>query len=313
MTQSSFLEKLLIIVGPTASGKSKLAIFLAGPCDGEIISVDSIQVYRGLNRGTAKPSKQILKKVNHHLIDISDPSQEFSLGDFVRKAERVIQDMFGKKKRPILVGGTGLYLRGLLKGVFRAPGRDEDFRKSLKEIADERGWPHLHDILSQIDWECAQKITQNDSQRIMRALELYHKTDRRMSDFIKHEGFGEDRYKSIKIGINTDRKVLYQKIEKRVDRFFQGGLVEEVKNLLDSGISPHSNALKALGYKEVILYLKGEISYEEAISLIKRNTRRYAKRQLTWFRKEEGVQWFRFKNDVSEIFDEVLQYAKIHL
>lgn len=313
MIPSAFSDKLLIIIGPTASGKSRLACYLAEPCDGEIVSVDSIQVYRGLNRGTSKPSNEILRKIKHHLIDVTDPEQDFSLGDFVRMAEGVIQDMLLRKKRPILVGGTGLYLKGLLKGIFQAPGRDEDFRQLLKEIAKKEGWLYLHNLLSEIDWECAQKITQNDSQRIMRALELYHKTDRKMSDFIKNEGFREDRYKSIKIGIDTDRKRLYQKIEKRVERFFQEGLVEEVQGLLDSGVDPHCNALKALGYREVIQYLQGEISNEEALSLVKRNTRRYAKRQLTWFHKEEGVQWFTYQEDIPEIFDEVTQYIRVHL
>ncbi len=227
--------------------------------------------------------------------------------------EKVIQDLWRHQKRPILVGGTGLYLRGLLKGIFDAPSRDEEFRQSLKNTAREKGWPYLHNLLSQIDWECAQKITQNDAQRITRALEIYHRADRKMSDFIKSEGFREDRYESIKIGINTGRKLLYQRIEERVDHFFQEGLVDEVKDLLDSGVPPHCNAFKALGYREVILYLKGSVTYEEAVSLVKRNTRRFAKRQLTWFRKEEGVQWFSYEKDVSEIFIDIDQHIRSHL
>jgi tRNA dimethylallyltransferase len=309
----AFSNKLIIIVGPTAAGKSQLALFLAQQYDGEIISVDSMQVYRGMDRGTAKPPQEILKKVQHHLIDVTDPGHDFSLGDFVRMAEDVIQDLWRRQKRPVLVGGTGLYLRGLLKGIFDAPGRDEEFRQSLKKIAREKEWPYLHNLLSQIDWECAQKIARNDAQRIMRALELYHRTDRKMSDFIKSEGFREDRYLSIKIGINTDRKRLYQKIKERVDRFFQEGLVDEVKDLLDSGVPPHCNAFKALGYREVILYLKGEVSLEEAVTLVKINTRRYAKRQLTWFRKEQGIQWFAYEKNASEIFDDVDRCVRSHL
>ncbi len=313
MIPPPFSKKLIIILGPTAVGKSQLALFLAQQYGGEVISVDSIQIYRGLNRGTAKPRREILKKAKHHLIDVAEPGRDFSLGDFVRMAEKVIQDLWLRQKHPILVGGTGLYLRGLLKGIFDAPGRDEELRQSLKKTAEERGWTYLHDLLSQIDWECAQKITPNDAQRIMRALELYHKTDRKMSDFIRSEGFREDRYQSIKIGITTERKRLYQKIEERVDCFFQEGLVDEVNGLLDSGVQPRCNAFKALGYREAVLFLKGEVTLEEAVSLVKRNTRRYAKRQLTWFRKEEGVKWMAYENDVSEIFNDADQWIRNHL
>ena len=304
-----FSRKLVIIVGPTASGKSKTAVFLAQKLNGEIISADSIQVYRGFDIGSAKPAPETLRIAKHHLIDVADAGDDFSMGDFVRMAEKIIDGIWEREKIPIVAGGTGLYIRGLLKGVFDAPKRDEEYRGSLREIAEQKGVSYLHDILTEIDPEAAKKIMRNDSQRIFRALELSHKTKRTMSELIREDGFGRDRYESIKIGVNLERGKLYEKIDARVDEFFRNGLIDEVRSLLASGVDAECNAFKAVGYREVVSFLSGEIDRDTMISLVKRNTRRYAKRQMTWFRKEEGIRWFIFEDDAAEKFDEIKEHV----
>ncbi len=298
-------DPILVIVGPTASGKSKAAVYLSQKLNGEIISVDSIQVYRGFDIGSAKPSERIRKLVTHHMIDVAEPCSDFSLGDFVRMSERIISAIQARGNLPILAGGTGLYFRGLLKGIFDAPQRHEEYREALREIAEKRGVPFLHALLADVDYEMAMKISKNDAQRIMRALELFHTSGKKMSEFIRGEGFGEDRYRNIKIGVNTKREMLNRKIDARVDDFFMNGLIDEVRALLDAGVDPGCNAFKAVGYREVLSFLNGEIDQDTMVFLTKRNTRRYAKRQMTWFRKEQGIRWFEYHNDVSEIFEEI--------
>ncbi len=301
-------DTILVIVGPTASGKSETAVFLSQKLNGEIISVDSVQVYRGFDIGSAKPSEKILELVQHHMIDVTEPGSDFSLGDFVRMAEKSISAIWARGHLPILAGGTGLYFRGLLKGIVNAPKRNEEYRKALNNLAEKKGVPFLHALLAEADHEMAEKISKNDLQRITRALELFHTTRKTMSELIRENGFGEDRYRSIKIGVNTKREMLYKKIDARVDQFFKNGLIDEVISLLDSGVDPGCNAFKAVGYREVLLYLNGEIDRDMMIFLAKRNTRRYAKRQMTWFRKEEGIRWFEYSNDVSEAFEEICSY-----
>ncbi|MEW5806767.1 MAG: tRNA (adenosine(37)-N6)-dimethylallyltransferase MiaA [Acidobacteriota bacterium] len=303
-------DTLIIIVGPTASGKSRLALFLAQRLNAEIISVDSIQVYRRLNIGTAKPDINVLKQIPHHMIDVAEPGDDFSLGHFVRSAERIIQEIWKRRKLPLLVGGTGLYLRGLLKGIFEAPARDEEIRKSLRMLAEEKGIEHLHSLLHEVDPASARRISGHDSQRIIRALELHRKTKKTMSELIQEKSFGQDRYASVKVGVNTKRARLYRNIEERVEEFYKNGLVEEVRSLLESGVDPECKAFNAVGYRETVSYLRGEIDRDKMIALVKRNTKRFAKRQMTWFRKEENIQWFFYENDVSETSAEILDFIK---
>lgn len=283
---------LLVVVGPTAVGKSEFALLACERFGGELVSVDSMQVYRGLDRGTAKPSPEARGRVPHHGIDLADPGQDFSLGDFVRAAGRAIDSIRERGRLPVLVGGTGLYLRGLLKGIVEAPRRHEAIRKRLRDLAGRRGTPYLHRLLRRVDREAAARLPPGDRQRLVRALEVYFASHRGLSDLIRESPFGADRYASVKIGLGMERAALYRVIEARVERFFAAGLLEEVRGLLLAGCPETANALKAIGYHEALRHLRGEMDLGEAIALTQRRTRRYAKRQWTWFRKEEGVTWF---------------------
>lgn len=283
---------LLVVVGPTAVGKSEFALLLCERLGGEIVSVDSMQIYRGLDRGTAKPSRETQARVAHHGIDLADPGQDFSMGDFVRAAEAAVLDIRGRRRLPVLVGGTGLYLRGFLKGVVDAPRRHEELRARLRETAERRGAGHLHRILARVDPGAARRLPPNDRQRVVRALEVFFTARRSLSEMIDASPFGADRYRAVKIGLSMERDLLYRRIDARVDSFYATGLVEEVRALLAAGHAPAANAFKALGYREVAAHLRGETTLEEAKALTRMNTRRYAKRQMTWFRKEEGIRWF---------------------
>lgn len=283
---------LLVVVGPTACGKSEFAVLACERFGGEIISVDSMQVYRGLERGTAKPGPELRRRAPHHGIDLAEPGEDFSLGDFVRYATAAIASIRGRRGLPVLVGGTGLYLRGLLKGIAEAPRRDEALRARLRALAERRGVSALHRLLSRADPAAARRLPPGDRQRLVRALEVYFSARRGLSELIREAPFGPDRFASVKIGLSVERETLYRVIDARVDRFFSQGLVEEVRGLLAAGLRESANALNALGYRETLAYLRGETTLDEAIALARRNTRRYAKRQWTWFRKEDGVTWF---------------------
>ncbi|MBC7363564.1 MAG: tRNA (adenosine(37)-N6)-dimethylallyltransferase MiaA [Candidatus Aminicenantes bacterium] len=287
-------KKILIIVGPTAVGKTATALWLAQEFSGEIISCDSMQVYRGFDIGTDKPSLEERKKVRHHLIDFLDPSQQFSAADFAFLALEIAEDIIARRHLPIVVGGTGLYHRALTVGLFKGPGRDQALRQKLKEEARAFGLEKLYHKLRQIDPEYANKITPKDSIRIIRALEVYHKTGRPISEHfrltkspLQARGFIPGQ-----IGLKLERKELYRRIEERVNRMFERGLVAEVRKLLEQGLTEEAAPFKGLGYRQVLRYLKGEISLEEAIELTKLETRHYAKRQMTWFRKTPGLTWF---------------------
>jgi tRNA dimethylallyltransferase len=298
------------VVGATAVGKSEFAVLACERFGGEIVSVDSMQVYRGLDRGTAKPDPRTLRRVPHHGIDLADPGEDFSLGDFVRHAEMAIASTRGRRRLPVLVGGTGLYLRGLLKGIVEAPPRDEALRARLRSLAERRGTAYLHRLLARVDPEAAARLRPADGQRLVRALEVYRTARRGLSDLIRESPFGPDRFASVKIGLSIDREALYRIIDARVERFFAQGLVEEVQRLMQAGHPESANAFKALGYRETLRHLRGGLSLEEAILLTQRNTRRYAKRQWTWFRKEEGVTWFEIDPDDPDRFRRPLAHAE---
>jgi tRNA dimethylallyltransferase len=270
-------------------------------------------VYRGLDAGTSKPDETERRRAVHHGIDLAQPGDDFSLGDFVRYAEHTIASIRQRKRLPVLVGGTGLYLRGLLRGIVDAPRRDEAIRARLAESARRHGDPHLHRILQRVDAEAARRLGPRDRQRVVRALEVFFATRRGLSDWIRESPFGPDRYDVVKIGLNMDRDALYRRIDARIDRFFAGGLVEEVQGLLDGGCPPAANALKALGYRECLTYLAGEQSLADAIALTRRNTRRYAKRQLTWFRAEPDVSWFSLSSEGGDRFRAPLEHAERQL
>ena len=300
---------VLVVVGPTGIGKSEFTLLACERFNGELVSVDSMQVYRGLDLGTAKPDVPTRARVPHHGIDLAPPDVDFSMGDFVRSSEEAIERIRKRGRLPILVGGTGLYLRGLLKGIIDAPRRDETIRRRLRSREQERGPGYLHRMLLRVDVEAGRRLPARDRQRIVRALEVYFKSRRGLSDRIRDAPFGPDRYRSVKIGLSMDREALCRLIDARVERFFQAGLVHEVRGLLAVGLAPESNALKALGYREVLSHLRGELSLEEAISTTQRNTRRYAKRQGTWFRREEGVTWFDVDPSRVDRFTGPLEFA----
>jgi len=297
--------KIIIILGPTASGKTDLALRLAGRFDGEIVNADSMQVYRGMDIGTAKPSPELRRRIPHHLIDIVDPDADFSASDFRREAARAIADIHGRGKKAFVVGGTGLYIKALLKGLVDSPSGAETIRQELQETARTAGSGELLRRLAEIDPETAGRLHPNDQVRIIRALEVYLQTGRPISRFRGEHEFTGDYYDYLKIGIAVERGELYRRIDERVDRMMAEGFLAEVSGLLARGFTAESKPLRAIGYKELCAYLAGVYPLDEAVRLIKRDTRRYAKRQLTWFKQENEIYWVEYP----ERFDTICNHA----
>ena len=304
---------ILVVVGPTAVGKSEFALRAAERFGGEIVSVDSMQVYRGLDAGTSKPTPAERARVPHHGLDLAEPGEDFSMGAFVRRAQESIAAIGARRRLPILVGGTGLYLRALLRGRAAAPRRRPALRARLLARAARRGGGWLHRLLRRVDAEAAGRIPENDRQRLVRALEVRFATGRRLSDLLRAQPFGAERYDAVKIGLTMDRERLGRRIDARVDRFFAAGLAEEVRALREAGRPEAANAFKALGYREAAAHLRGEITLDEAVRLTRRNTRRYAKRQGTWFRREPGIVWFDVGAAEGDRFAAPLGYAAAEL
>ena len=278
---------VIIILGPTAVGKTGVSILLAKALKTEIISADSMQTYRHMDTGTAKPSTAELKEVPHHMINILSPDESFSAGLFRDNAVKLINGLHRKNKIPLIVGGTGLYIRTLTRGLFEGPSADWKLRDELMEAEREHGKGHLYEYLKNLDPEAAKKIEPNDARRVIRALEVSLKY-KRISDYQKSATKPEP-YNFIKIGLTRERKELYRLIDERVDKMMREGLQEEAERLLK--LNPSATALQSLGYKEIGSYIAGEVSLKEAIELIKKRTRNYAKRQMTWFRKEPDINW----------------------
>ncbi len=288
---SSFERTLVFILGPTGSGKSAFALRLAEERGGEIISCDSMQVYRGFDIGTDKPSAEDRARVPHHLIDVADAGTQFHAADFAALASEAIAAVRERERIPLVVGGTGLYFKALEDGLFPGPGRDEAVRSALDAEAGERGPEVLWERLAAVDPAYAAKTGRRDRIRIVRALEVFTLTGRPISEHFKRtEGLlGDER--PVKIGLDRPRADLYRRIEERVDRMFDRGLIEETRRLLAGGVPESAAPFKALGYKHVLRLLRGEIGPDEAAALTKIDTRHYAKRQMTWFRKMPGVRW----------------------
>jgi len=285
-------KNLVVILGPTGVGKSATAIFLAKKFGGEIINCDCMQVYKGFDIGTDKPPLEKREGVPHHLLDIVEPSTQFTAADFVRRAQEAISPILQKKKLPFIAGGTGLYLKALLDGLFPGPGRDPLIRQELEREVREKGLESLREKLEAVDPVYSRKIGKSDKIRTIRALEVFCLTGKPISEhFLKTKPYLED-FHILKIGLKLEKKELSRKIEDRVDRMFERGIVQEVKKLLEQGIREDSPPFHAFGYKYVLSFLKKEITLEEAISLTKKSTRHYAKRQMTWFRKMKDVNWF---------------------
>lgn len=287
------MENLVIITGPTGIGKTELSLELAKKYKGEIISSDSMQIYKKLNIGTAKIDLD-KTSIPHHMIDIIEPSDNFTVADFKSSATKIITDINNRGGLPFLVGGTGLYINSLVYNLdFTETEPDYEYRDELREILEEEGSEFLYEKLQDQDRDMAEKIHKNNGQRIIRALEIL-KSGNKKGDNFREEN---NDYNLIYIGLNMDRAKLYQKINQRVDKMIDLGLIDEVKNLLDEGLDKNSQSLKAIGYKEVISYLDGEIDFDEMVDLIKKNSRHYAKRQLTWFRRDKRIKWFDRESD----------------
>jgi len=291
LNESKALNTVLVITGPTCSGKTEIALSLVKRIRAEIISADSRQIYRGMDIGTDKVSEDVRKRFPHHLIDVVSPSEIFTVADFKKKAEAVINRLQGEGKLPVVCGGTGLYIRALTQGIFPGPGRDEKLREKLRLRVKEGGLSSLYNELKEADPEICQHIHPNDEVRIIRALEVLYKTGVPISFHQKRRTFTPS-WKMVKVGIRwRERTYLYRLIEERVDRMIEKGLVEEVKGLLAAGYREYLPSMQAIGYRQMIKYIKSELSLDEAVRLIKRDTKRFAKRQLTWFKKEEGIVW----------------------
>ncbi|RXY99194.1 tRNA (adenosine(37)-N6)-dimethylallyltransferase MiaA [Fictibacillus sp. S7] len=286
-------ERLIVIVGPTAVGKTKTGIELAKALNGEVISGDSMQIYRGMDIGTAKISKDEMEGIPHHLIDIKDPCDSFSAAEFQDRAKTCITDINKRGKLPIIVGGTGLYIRSVThKYMFSTASGDEHYRKKLEDLHSEKGADWLYAILQEKDPESATRIHPNNVRRVIRALEIYHVTGKTMTETLKEqEQSQESPYDLRLIGLSMERSLLYKRINERVDQMMSQGLLAEAERLYREGVRD-CQSVQAIGYKEIYEYLDGRMTLEEAVELLKRNSRRYAKRQYTWFRNQMDVQWF---------------------
>lgn len=293
--------KVVVIVGPTASGKTAVSIELAKKINGEIISADSMQIYKDMNIGSAKPTEEEMQGIYHHMIDVVEPTEVFNVARYKEMAEKCIEEILVKGKIPIIVGGTGLYVSTLTNGIeFSDIESDEEYRKELENISlQENGVDILFEQLKRIDPEAANVIDKNNVRRVIRALEIYKVTGKTKTQVDK-ESVKELKYDYRIFGMLWDRQELYERIDKRVDIMIDMGLVDEVEKINKNGIS--STAIQGLGYKEIIEYIKNEITLEDAIEKIKQETRRYAKRQMTWFKRDKSIIWLNAKNK-NEVVD----------
>jgi len=304
------MDKLIILTGPTAVGKSKLSIELAKRIGGEIISADSMQVYKKMNIGTDKISKDAMDGVVHHMIDILEPDEGFNVFVFKDMVNKLIPEIYSRGHVPIIVGGTGFYIQAVLYDIdFTKTSDDGEIRKTLEKRAMEEGCEALHRELMEVDKESAIAIHENNVKRVIRALEYYKLTGKKISEHNEEEHEKTSKYDFRYFVLTDDREVLYDRIEKRIDQMIENGLVEEVRSLYESGISPDATSMQGIGYRELLGYFNGEYDLERAIYLIKLNTRHFAKRQLTWFRRERDVIWIDKKlcnRDDSLVLNEIL-------
>ncbi|HUI30402.1 MAG TPA: tRNA (adenosine(37)-N6)-dimethylallyltransferase MiaA [Candidatus Acidoferrales bacterium] len=310
MAERMINERTVVaIVGPTCSGKTRIGIELAKLINGEIISADARQIFKLIDIGTAKPTREELSKVPHHLVDVFPLDKEISAGAYAELAGKIAAEIFSRNRAPIIVGGSGLYIRALVDGLFDAPKIEPKVKEELRERLHSEGAKELLDELKRIDPDAAQGLLPQNYKRVVRALEVYYSSGKRISELRKTRP-SVVNFNAIQFGIQLDRKLLYQRIERRVDEMVGRGLVHEVKEILRRGFDPKLNSLQTVGYKEAINHLKGKISFEEMISLIKMNTRRYAKRQMTWLKKDKRIVWIEADNkDPKQIAEEICSHA----
>ncbi len=301
---------LIILTGPTAVGKTRTSIGLAKAAGGEIISADSMQVYRHMDIGSAKVTESEMDGVPHHLIDVLEPTEEFNVVTFQHMAKEAMAGIYERGHIPIVAGGTGFYIQALLYDIdFAADDGDAAFRKELEQLAAEKGPGYLHEMLDRIDPESAQAIHANNIKRTIRAIEFYHQTGKTISGHNAEQRVRESPYDFYYYVLNMDRAALYERIDRRVDLMIQQGLVDEVKRLAAMGCSRDMVSMQGLGYKEILAYLEGAYPLDEAVRIIKRDTRRFAKRQITWFKRERDVRWLdirEFEHDPGQIIQYIL-------
>lgn len=306
-------NNLFVLIGPTAIGKTSISIKLAENMNGEIISADSMQIYKFMNVGTAKITNDEMKSIPHYMIDIIYPDEEFTVANFRDRANQLIIDINKRNKLPMVVGGTGLYINSLVYDLtFTKVAPNFDIRNRLESLEEKYGSKYLHQELEKIDSISAERINPNDKKRIIRALEIYEVTGRTMSEYNKDFRKPREDNNLIMIGLNMERSILYDRINQRVDIMIQGGLIEEVKNLIAMGYNKELVSMQGIGYKEIISYLEGETKLDETIEMLKRNTRRYAKRQLTWFRRDNRIKWIDINkyDSIEKISETIISYIK---
>lgn len=297
---------LVVILGPTASGKTSLSLALAEKFNGEIVNCDSVAMYRVFDIGTAKPSAAERARVPHHLFDVVDPAQEMTAGEYARQARQVLAEIKLRQHLPIVVGGTGLYLRALLEGLFPGPQRSEELRARLRETAAKRGSDYLHRILSRLDGAAAEKIHGNDIPKLIRAIEVCLASRQKMSDLWQQGREPLQGFCILRLGLDPDRAALYDRINQRASQMFDAGLIEETKHLLEkygAGAGP----LASLGYRQVVQFLCGELTRDQALQAAQQAHRNYAKRQMTWFRREPEVEWLKGFGDEAAIQQEAVR------
>ena len=303
-------NKMIILTGPTAVGKTDLSIQLAKAINGEIISADSMQVYRHMDIGSAKVTPEEMDGVCHHLIDVLEPEEEFNVVVFQKLAKEALTGIYERGHIPIIVGGTGFYIQALLYDIdFTENDGDTAIRRELEKLAQTQGAGCLHQMLQEIDPESAAAIHQNNVKRVIRAIEFYRQTGKKISLHNEQEREKQSPYQFLYYVLDTDRKTLYERIDRRVDLMMEHGLVDEVKHLADMGCTRDMVSMQGLGYKEILDYLSGEIPLEEAVYILKRDTRHFAKRQITWFKRERDVRWLeleQFQNDRKKVLEHIL-------
>ena len=306
-------DKLIVVLGPTSVGKTKVSVDIAKKIDSEIISTDSMQIYKEMNIGTAKITEDEKEGIKHHMIDLVGPDDEFTVYDYQNSSLKIIDNLLDKNKIPILVGGSGLYINSILYDLdFNKVSSNEEVRKKYYNLEKEKGKMYIYDMLKEKDPKAAEKIHPNNVKRVVRALEVLEISGEKYSQNSNFRKYSK-KYDFIIIGLEMNRELLYNRINERVNEMIQEGLIKEVKKLYNKGYDKSFQSMQAIGYKEIIDYIEGNISESEAVRLIKRNTRRFAKRQITWFKPDDRIKWFdmtNYKEDYKSTLKEILLYIE---